>query len=128
MYNLAHTSYWAKKHSCITENSPWEKGKKGNLICYRDGAIRRDMISEIAPADGIASRTRRHKLPRFTPDRARPARPRVAPDRPVRLESRRLGPPPHREYSRLDQGLLVKASVSLLGFGARPLPTSWLYL
>ncbi|MQM20184.1 hypothetical protein Taro_053200 [Colocasia esculenta] len=32
---------------------------------------------------------------------------------------------PHRVLS--DQRLLVKASVSLLGFGGRPLPTSWLY-
>ena len=58
------------------------KREKGNLTCYRDGAIRRD-ISEVAPGDGVASRTRRHKPPRFTPDRARPARSRVAPDRPV---------------------------------------------
>ncbi|MQM13508.1 hypothetical protein Taro_046431 [Colocasia esculenta] len=70
------------KRPYITEDSPWEKGKKGNLTCYRDGAIRRD-ISEVAPADGVALRMRRHKPPRFTPNRARPARSRVAPDRHV---------------------------------------------
>ncbi|MQM22349.1 hypothetical protein Taro_055400 [Colocasia esculenta] len=39
-------------------------GKKGNPTWYRVGAIRQD-ISGVTPADGIASRTRWHKPPRF---------------------------------------------------------------
>ncbi|MQM01649.1 hypothetical protein Taro_034402 [Colocasia esculenta] len=59
-----------------------EKRKKSKPTCYRDGATRRDN-NGAAPADGVASRTRRHEPPRFALDRARPARPRVASDRPV---------------------------------------------